>query len=174
MYLHGSELYKSETIDKNLNEISNIEISLNKKLLSNYEKEKLFLDYIDKTIVKLTKFSKKVVIIGPIPPALFNFQNKNSLINANHPSNYEDFKKYSEILNNKFKTLSQDNQKIYWFDPSKKLCDKVICNTGNKAGHFYGDPRHLSNYGQNFVMNEFFDNFIFTNKKDSNYKIDNL
>tara|TARA_A100001015_G_scaffold203797_1_gene227748 strand:- start:4436 stop:6394 length:1959 start_codon:yes stop_codon:yes gene_type:complete len=160
LYLFGEDYFSSEVIKKRLPPLSDVILSsdsftpIKREII-----EKEFFDYIRKTIEFLSKNSKKLFIVGPIPPMTINYNLKSDLKERNIKISYSTYKKFSDQLNSLFNSLAKKDD-IYYIQPDKSLCSEEFCNGSDAKGHFYSDSTHFSKYGQNKIMKKMFDDIF--------------
>ena len=98
IYYNGSDLFKEISKQRAIQGLSNISISLNGiEEVPHYKKEEVFGSYFDNILNLLRLKSNNVIILGPIPPALMNFNRKDSLLTPQNLK-FQDFAQQSNEL----------------------------------------------------------------------------
>ncbi len=160
-YLHGEDYYRVHTNKNYLPPASTVILSQN-GVDPLIDINKAFFKYIDETLSLLSKHSRRLLVVGPMPPGLMNFNLKKHLLKNNHPSSRALFKTYAIETDAKLIELSKRYNAQY-ISMEDILCEGNICNTGNSDGHFYGDITHLSDYGQKYLIYPTLKNILTTN-----------
>ena len=155
LHLQGPQFYEKEAKASSIYPLSKVVISKDgiKKLNKN-ERILYFDQYINRLLSYLSKKTNKLILVGPIPPALVNFKKKNGFIDPKS-SLYEKFKYYADDFQN-IVQKSQKKHNFIYIDPSLGLCDLKECKVLKDNLYLYSDPRHLSENGQKFVFKDTF------------------
>ena len=113
---------------------------------------------MDSLIKNLSKKSKKLIIVGPIPPALLDFEDRKSFLKP-ESSSTESFEYYSKKFNKIIDRL-KNNHKFDYISLKDDYCDNIKCETVFQNNYLYGDALHMSNYGQEKIIKPHLYNLI--------------
>tara|TARA_B100000900_G_scaffold408388_1_gene422578 strand:- start:374 stop:2341 length:1968 start_codon:yes stop_codon:yes gene_type:complete len=156
LYYYGSDLLET-TANFNKHPISNIRLSHNGKTeIEENERDEIFGNYFKALFTLLKKSANKVIVVGPLPPSIVKFNHKNSLFSPNLLSSSEFFNSTSSF--NLVFDNAVNEANISFIDLAKELCNKDVCSVMRNEMYLYGDPTHLSNYGQSRIMAPLFRN----------------
>ena len=154
-YYYGDNLFKNELNARNLPKISEVKLSLNGiDLIPNNEKSKVFESYFDNILDILKDKAVKIVVVGPLPPAVINFSKKDILKSQQTISSKQfDHESYDlrKLLSSKF-----NNNNFSYIDLPDLMCKSGACSVTNEKLFLYGDPVHFSDYGQSYILKPIF------------------
>lgn len=151
LYVKGEEFYAGEVADLDLPPLSDTVLSLDGGAPLKENTAQAFSDYLAVTLKFLKEHSSKLVVVGPIPPALKDFERKRSLLNLESGSSESVFDKYSLSLREQLETL-QRQIGFELIEPHLSLCNMGKCAIHVGNNYLYGDPTHFSHYGQALIM----------------------
>lgn len=109
---------------------------------------------VPQTLNELSKLGKLVVFKSwPILPKAPNYRIKRieffqSAINNDYNNVYisiKDFERESDHINDVFSKIN--NTKIFFYDPSSKICKKTKCDLTINSKHLYSDSYHITKQG---------------------------
>ncbi len=159
LYYHGSDFYLSETNKLGISPLNDVILSLDgKNQLKGGELNKEFYDYLEKMVDLLSKKTKNLIVVGPMPPALIDFENRKNIYNP-ISSKKNTFDEYSNFINQSFRKLL----KIYNFeyvDLTNQLCDDISCKITKDKEFLYGNSTHFSDFGQNKIIKPLLNNYM--------------
>lgn len=159
LHLQGPEFYEQEAKALSIYPVSKVVISRDRiNKLNKNDRVLLFDKYINRLLNYLSKKTDKIILVGPIPPALINFKKKKSFTKPKS-SLYERFKYYEDDFQNIIEKAQQKHNFIY-IAPSLSLCDHKQCKVLKNNLYLYSDPRHLSEYGQKTVFEDKFNELL--------------
>jgi lysophospholipase L1-like esterase len=132
---------------------------------SNLNKPELYLNGMSRTITRLERAGKKVVIFMDIPELNFSpIRCITRPLPLLAPENLGACTMKRTIATDyaaPYRAVIQElikkhpNARLY--DPTSQLCDQKYCYAGDKTMLFYHDPNHLSQRGSKKVMADFMD-----------------
>ena len=114
------------------------------------ERQEVFLDYFNHLLSQLSLNANTVIMVGPLPPSIVRFDNKFSLLNLKLISTDQYLISISEFLG--IFNDSTSSFQVSVIDLTSQLCDKTECQVIRNNNFLYGDPTHLSHYGQSTIM----------------------
>lgn len=155
LYYHGENYYKNETTKLSLKPLNDVVISADG--INKIDKSDLynsFSNYLENLIKDLESHTQRLIIVGPIPPALVNFENKLSFLSPINSSKNL-FEKYSKDFDQIIINLKKKYEFDY-IDLKDQFCDYDKCKVVFENNYLYGNPTHLSDYGQNKIMKPIF------------------
>ncbi len=158
-YYYGDNLFKKQTNDKDLPNISEVRISKNgTDEIPFQERNTVFGLYFDDIYDILKEKAKKVIVVGPLPPAITSFSKKESLTNPETIS-VEEFYLDTLELNNLLSSKFTKNNFSY-IDLPSLICNQDVCRVRNEELFLYGDPVHFSDYGQSYIIKPVFKSIL--------------
>ena len=98
----------------------------------------------------LSEKSTKVVVVGPLPPAIINFQRKLGVPSVVEIPSEQYFTSVAS-----FNTLLKKKEARFDFayiDIANELCSLKFCKVSDDGMFYYSDDIHLSDYGQSTIM----------------------
>ena len=151
LYFYGDEILSGLDNYSGTPKISGTVLSLdgNNPITVN-ERQEVFLDYLNHLLSQLSLHANTVIMVGPLPPSIVRFDNKFSLLNLKLISTDQYLTSISEFLgifNN-----STSSFQVSVIDLTSQLCDATECQVIRNNSFLYGDPTHLSHYGQATIM----------------------
>jgi len=159
LYFYGSEILSG--VDNYLGTpiISGVEISLDgSQLISEGERAEVFSRYFKNLMSQLSSSANKVIVVGPLPPSIVRFDNKIALRNPKLISKDQYFtsiSEFSRVFDN-----STDSSQVSLVDLASQLCNGSECEVIRNGKFLYGDPTHLSDYGQSTLMAPIFEELL--------------
>ena len=151
LYFYGNEVLSG--VDNYLGTplITDVELSLNgNHSIPVDEREEVFLEYFNNLLSHLSSNANKVIVVGPLPPSIVRFDNKYAISNPKLISTDQYLTSTSEFLqvfNNSISSF-----KVSVIDLASQLCNESECQVMRNDKFLYGDPVHLSHYGQSTVI----------------------
>lgn len=147
LYFYGDEILSGLDNYSGTPEISGMVLSLDGNYpISVDERQEVLLDYFNHLLSQLSLHADTVIVVGPLPPSIVRFDNKFSLLNLKLISRDQYLTSISEflgIINN-----STSSFQVSVIDLTSQLCDENECQVIRNNNFLYGDPIHLSHYGQ--------------------------
>ena len=98
--------------------------------------------------------ASKVIIVGPLPPAIINFSKKKSLFNPEVISTKEYYSQSSELEDLLF--IKSSNFNFSYIDIAGIVCNLDNCSITNEGLSLYGDAVHFSDFGQSHILKPIF------------------
>ncbi|MDA9805630.1 acyltransferase [Gammaproteobacteria bacterium] len=150
-YYYGANLFEKQVYSRDLPNISEIKLSINGiDEIPLHQRKKVFESYFDNIHDILHKKARKIIVVGPLPPAITSFSKKNSFWDSQLISSNEYYTETSELNDLLLKKFSKNN--FLYIDLPSLLCDKKTCKIRHNELFLYGDPTHFSDYGQSFIL----------------------
>lgn len=159
LYPYSTNLYADETDRLGLKPISVIDLSGDGATSLGANRQTEFLRYIEDTIAFLSTKTNHLIVVGPIPPAVVNFQKHRSLL-SQRGSPRAVYDEFSAPIDAKILML-QGQYTFTYLKPADMLCDASTCHVADSQGYLYGDPTHLSRHGQTVVMKPLLEKALF-------------
>ena len=150
LYLFGTDLYREETSALGLDPISILKLSADGRTPLGEKTPEVFRNYLEDVIAFLSSRANKLIIVGPIPPALVDFGLRQSLLDA-QSSDFSRFTVYDDVFDRMIDTARQRFDFIY-LEPGERICHSGRCPVENDGRYLYGDPTHFSAFGQSEIM----------------------
>jgi hypothetical protein len=150
LYLEGEEYFKTQILEKRGAALSKVKLSRDGVAsLSQSDRVESFDKYMFEMLSLLAARSKKLIVVGPIPPLPTNFSSMKNLVDlqgvAAHEFMVSSFN-FDKIIN-KYDTI-----KFSYIDISKSMCVQEICVARDLYGIFYFDSTHLTDHGQRMIV----------------------
>jgi hypothetical protein len=150
-YFYGADLLRDETVNRNMNSISHIRLSIDgKNEINEHQKYEIFSKYLKELFLRLKVGADNVIVVGPLPPAVMNFNRKAALFNPDEIFANEYFRSVST-----FNSLIADvteKSKVSYIDIASELCEQEKCKLVSDGRYFYHDSTHLSDFGQKKII----------------------
>lgn len=151
LYYYGDRLFRELVNERDIPAISEVKISLNGiDEIPIQQRTEVFESYFNNTFSFLESNAKKVIVIGPMPPAVINFSKKEILKNQEVVSAKEFHSQSSELEDILFKKSSDFN--FSYIDIADLMCDLDSCRVTSEGLMLYGDSIHFSDFGQSHIM----------------------
>lgn len=162
LYLYSTDLYAEETARSDLKNISVISLSNDGKTTLDNTLQEEFWHYLENAIGFLSLQTDNLVVIGPMPPALVNFDKRRSLLSA-AASQRATFEEYNAPFETEIRRL-QKKYSFTYLTPADRICKGQLCHVADEEGYLYGDPTHLSRHGQEVIMKPLLEKAVFGTK----------
>jgi hypothetical protein len=151
LYFYGDEILSGLDNYSGTPKIGGTVLSLDGNYpISVYERKEIFLDYFNNLLSQLSLNANAVVVVGPLPPSIVRFDNKFSLRNLKLISTDQYLTSISEFLH--IFNNSTSSFQVSVIDLTSQLCDENECQVIRNNNFLYGDPTHLSHYGQSTII----------------------
>lgn len=151
LYFYGDDLLKGLENYSGVPEISNIRLSIDgKNEIREEDREKIFSLYLKHLLSVLSLSANKVILVGPLPPSITRFDNKFSVFNPTLISTEQYLNatsSFSRVLSDALNSYQVSN-----IDLTSHLCGESVCEIMQDGMFLYGDPTHLSHYGQATIV----------------------
>jgi peptidoglycan/LPS O-acetylase OafA/YrhL len=159
LYYGGTKLFNGIGNERGIQNVSKLKISLDGIAEVPYEKRKQVFDsYFDDIFGVLKSKAKDIIVVGPMPPAVFKFNRKENLMKPmGLPT--KDFVREASELESLLKEKSLDNN-FHYIDIGSEICDSVICSLTANGLYLYGDYAHFSDFGQAVIMKPIFKQYL--------------
>ena len=155
LYFYGDKFMEDVSQKRGIPKISNSIISLDGATrVADIDKPKVFEEYLDEAFRTLARKANKVIVVGPLPPAMMKFSTKHILKTSNKISTRDFLSQSTELTNLLIRKTSEFN--FSYIDLAGNMCDLDQCAIKNNGKFLYGDPTHFSNFGQSHVMQPIF------------------
>lgn len=151
LYFYGKDLLKNVGNYTGIPVVSNTRLSLDgENQIQTEEREEIFFQYFNNLFSQLSSSAKKVIVVGPLPPSIVRFDNKFAIYNPRLIAKDEYFSSissFSKVFNNALSSYQVLN-----IDLASELCSEGVCKVSRDNKFLYGDPTHLSHYGQSTIL----------------------
>ena len=114
------------------------------------QKREIFSKYLGDMFSLLSEKSTKVVVVGPLPPAIINPQKKSaipSVVEVSSKQYLNSIASFNALLKEKIANFN-----FAYIDIASELCDLNVCKVSDEDKFFYSDDSHLSDFGQSTIM----------------------
>ena len=151
LYFYGNDLLSGVDNYLGTPPISRVELSLNgNQSIPVDEREEVFFEYLNNLLSHLSSNANKVIVVGPLPPSIVKFDNKFAISNPKLISTDQYFTSTSEFLQVFNNSISSFQVSV--IDLASQLCNESECQVIRNDKFLYGDPTHLSHYGQSTII----------------------
>lgn len=151
LYFYGNNVLEGVENYSGVPLISDVRISLdgeNEIKLEN--RDEIFSRYLKNLLFKLSNSAEKVIVVGPLPPSITKFSNKFSIFNPTLIATEQylnSISSFSKVFNNALSSFE-----IFRINLDSQLCSDSVCEIMQNGKFLYGDPTHLSHYGQSIII----------------------
>ena len=151
IYFYGKNPLRGVSDGVNFGSENEVQLSLDGiNEIPSEQKREVFSKYMDDMFSLLAEKSTKVVVVGPLPPAIINFQRTvgvPSVVDILSEQYFTTVASFNTLLEKKIARFDFE-----YIDIADELCSLKFCKVSDNGMFFYSDDIHLSDYGQSTIM----------------------
>lgn len=151
LYFYGSDLLDGVEGYSGIPAMPDVKLSLDgENKIGAEEREEIFSLYFKGMFAQLSSSAKKVIVVGPLPPSIVRFDSKFTVFNPKliaADQYFESISSFSKVFDN-----ALGSNPVYGVDLASELCGEGVCEVLRNDRFLYGDPTHLSHFGQSTVI----------------------
>jgi len=151
IYFYGKNPLRGVSDGVNFGSENEVQLSLDGiNEIPSEQKREVFSKYMDDMFSLLAEKSTKVVVVGPLPPAIINSQRTlgvPSVVEILSEQYFTSVASFNTLLKEKIARFDFE-----YVDIANELCSLKFCKVSDDGMFFYSDDTHLSDYGQSTIM----------------------